>query len=151
MSLGIDFSGLPWVIFDLDGTLADIKHRLPEIRAGRYNDSMDKISGDTLKGDIYCIYDMAADGGYNVAIVTGRSEIYKQPTIDWLRKNKVTFDSLHMRGKSDFRSDDEVKLDIYLDNFKEKDVRFVVDDRDKVVAMWRSLGLTCLQCQDGDY
>ena len=30
-------------------------------------------------------------------------------------------------------------------------VRFVLDDRNSVVAMWRSLGLTCLQVAEGDF
>ena len=30
-------------------------------------------------------------------------------------------------------------------------VKFVLDDRNRVVEMWRSLGLTCLQVADGDF
>ena len=30
-------------------------------------------------------------------------------------------------------------------------VDYVLDDRNQVVEMWRSLGLTCLQVADGDF
>lgn len=31
------------------------------------------------------------------------------------------------------------------------DIRRVYDDRNQVVAMWRSIGLPCLQVADGDF
>ena len=32
-----------------------------------------------------------------------------------------------------------------------KDILFVVDDRQQVVNMWRDNGITCLQCDKGDF
>ena len=57
-----------------------------------------------------------------------------------------------MRGDKDSRPDSEVKQDI-LKQLKDegKEILFVVDDRQSVVDMWRTSGITCLQCKKGDY
>jgi len=57
-----------------------------------------------------------------------------------------------MRKDNDFRPDEEIKKEIY-NNFIKDDynIFFVLDDRTKVVNMWRSLGLTCLQVADGNF
>ena len=57
----------------------------------------------------------------------------------------MTFrDNLLMRPSDDNRYDDEVKLD-HLKEIIKEDVWFVLEDRQMVVNMWRSLGLLCLQ------
>ena len=57
-----------------------------------------------------------------------------------------------MRADNDQRPDSEVKQDI-LNSLKAqgKKILFTVDDRQSVVDMWRANGITCLQCQKGDY
>ena len=50
-----------------------------------------------------------------------------------------------------FTPDDILKKDM-LDKFADiNDVFLVVDDRNKVVDMWRSLGLTVFQVADGNF
>lgn len=57
-----------------------------------------------------------------------------------------------MRPEGDIRKDSIVKRELF-----EKYVRpyynieFVLDDRNQVVEMWRSLGLKCLQVAEGDF
>ena len=42
--------------------------------------------------------------------------------------------------------------EIYDNELKGKyNIKFIVDDRDQVVKMWRSLGLTVLQCAEGNF
>jgi hypothetical protein len=48
----------------------------------------------------------------------------------------------------DFR----VKYDLFSEYIRDKySVKFVLDDRQQVVDMWRRLGLKCLQVQAGDF
>jgi hypothetical protein len=57
-----------------------------------------------------------------------------------------------MRKSGDYRKDYEVKKEIYETYIKDKfNVLCVLDDRQSVVDMWRSLGLTCLQVNYGDF
>ena len=57
-----------------------------------------------------------------------------------------------MRPEGDFRKDAVVKLELFDEHVREHfDVKGVVDDRDAVVAMWRSLGLMCMQVAPGNF
>jgi hypothetical protein len=48
------------------------------------------------------------------------------------------------------RSDVKAKREMLRGVDKDK-ILFVVEDRSRVVEMWRSEGLTCLQCAHGDF
>ena len=53
---------------------------------------------------------------------------------------------------TDFRPDEEIKKEIYFNKIiNNYNILFVLDDRAKVVKMWRELKLTCLQVDDGDF
>ena len=57
-----------------------------------------------------------------------------------------------MRKNNDFRGDEIIKKEIYIEKIKDKyNILFVLDDRQKVVNMWRDLNLTCLQVANGDF
>ena len=57
-----------------------------------------------------------------------------------------------MRKDKDFRPDNEAKKDLYEEYIKDKfEIEFVLDDRDRVVKMWRELGLRVLQVEEGDF
>lgn len=59
---------------------------------------------------------------------------------------------LFMRPEYDRRPDTEVKQEIYLKKIKPfYNIIAVWDDRDSVVAMWRSHGLDCFQVQPGNF
>ena len=55
-----------------------------------------------------------------------------------------------MRSTGDHRNDAIVKQELYEQEIAGKyNVDFCVDDRDRVVDLWRSLGLTCFQVAEG--
>jgi hypothetical protein len=55
-----------------------------------------------------------------------------------------------MREAGDKCKDAIVKKELYETHIvPHYTVQFVLDDRDQAVAMWRDLGLTCLQVADG--
>jgi predicted kinase len=139
------------VIFDLDGTLADISHRLHHIKNGSNNwDAFFAECGnDSVIESIRELAQIVDGQGYKIILVSGRTDKVYGQTIAWLAKHNVPFDELHMRRDGDYRQDFIVKSEI-LDNLLAdgNDIAFVVDDRPSVVAMWRERGLTCLQCRD---
>lgn len=76
----------------------------------------------------------------------------------WLKKNmrgplSETHDALFMREKGDFRKDCYVKFELYHEEIAPQyDVKYVFDDRNQVVDMWRNgCKLTCLQVADGNF
>lgn len=91
---------------------------------------------------------------HEIIFMTGRVEQLRSVTLEWLSKylSFLPDYELLMRSEFDVRHDSDVKKDLYETLVAPfYDVLFVLEDRNSVVEMWRSLGLVCLQCQDGDF
>ena len=57
-----------------------------------------------------------------------------------------------MRNTADTRKDSIIKKEIYDAHIKDKYyIELVLDDRDQVVRLWRSLGLPTFQVNYGDF
>lgn len=138
------------VIFDIDGTLADLSHRLHHIQNGSRNwDAFFAECGnDAVIEPIRSLAVLLAPQ-HKLILVSGRSDTVRSETEEWLAKHGIPFAELHMRRAGDYRQDTIVKSEI-LDRLLAagNEIAFVVDDRPSVVAMWRERGLTCLQCRD---
>ena len=148
------------VIFDLDGTLADIDTR--RALSLDMNGKMDwdkffdpqNIKLDEPNTPVIKMAQMLDSQGFNIVIFSGRSKSTYRTTRQWLIQNDVPFDDLHMRPTSDdwhFMKDSTLKQ-IWLDTLNDKDDVFAVfDDRNQVVDMWRKNGLTTFQVADGNF
>lgn len=139
------------VIFDIDGTLADATHRLHHIQNGNRNwDAFfAECVNDPLIEPIRDLAQVMDARGFRIVLVSGRSNVIRGETVDWLNAHSVPCHDLRMRKAGDYRKDDVVKSEI-LDALLAEglEIAWVVDDRPSVVAMWRARGLTCLQCRD---
>ena len=169
------------VIFDLDGTLANIDAR--RLKAGSPSGKTptpskmdwdvffdpDNIKLDTPNDPLIKMAQLFKKDGFKIVIFSGRNDRSFDTTKQWLNQNDVPFDLLVMRPdkfKSDswpiadgnpatsdmrFMPDDILKKKM-LDTFVDiNDVFLVVDDRQKVVDMWRDLGLNTFQVAPGDF
>ena len=88
----------------------------------------------------------------NVIIVTGRSESARVGTEMWLKKYGVPYDKILMRADGNMTKGDELKRILYENEIKDKYyVDFVLEDSTKVVKMYRDLGLTVLQPNEGKF
>lgn len=131
-------------IFDIDGTLAEMSGRSPY--------DWQRIHEDTVKEDIRGLLWNLADSDNQIIIVSGRDGACYETTEKWLKDNEIDYTSLFMRPTGDNRKDSLVKAEIFWrDIAPYYYVVGVVDDRNSVVDMWRSIGLTCLQCANGDF
>ena len=85
--------------------------------------------------------------------MSGRDEAARRPTTNWLVYNRIHYDALFMRTAGDARKDSVVKKVLYEAHVKgQYFVKFVLDDRNQVVDLWRlELGLPCLQVNYGDF
>jgi predicted kinase len=140
------------VIFDIDGTLADISHRLHHIKNGNRNWAAfnSNVSNDTPIPQLHRLLRTLHQQGYRILLVSGRGEEIRQPTINWLENHNLDiYSRLYMRPVGDYRRDTIIKQEILQQihaDFPTDSIEFVVDDRSSVVDMWRSSGLVCLQC-----
>lgn len=134
------------VIFDIDGTLAH--------RTGRSPYDEDKVLEDDPNDSITMLYEMVnnSPSHHRSFIFSGRSEDCREDTLAWLEKYAIYHDGLFMRPSGDKRKDSIVKEELFNEHIKDKyNVLFIVDDRSQVVSMWRSLGITVLQCAEGNF
>ena len=143
------------VLFDVDGTLASIDHRRaylakspPDWKA--FNAEM---GNDVPNANVASLYKaLWSSNCYELILVTGRNERSRALTEQWLVWNEIPFSRLLMRADRDQRADHVIKeelLDLLLSEGKE--IAFTVDDRQQVVDMWRRRGITCFQCDVGDF
>ena len=150
------------VIFDLDGTLADITKRRE--MSTKENGKIDwdiffdpnNIWFDLPNEPVITMAQLLSDK-HRIVIFSGRSKATKDETKRWLKKFDVPFDVIKMRPTSNewkFMPDDELKqhwLDSLFKDEKKQDILCVFDDRQKVVDMWRRNGITCFQVDDGKF
>ena len=169
------------IIFDLDGTLAIIdKRRIAAGKTvdGVPTNKMDwdvffdpdnVINLDEPNPPVIQMAQLFKQQGFNIVIFSGRNDRSFFATKLWLKQNDVPFDLLVMRpdkfkdeswpiaagnpATPDMRfMPDEILKKQMLDTFVDKDdVLMCVDDRQKVVDMWRAEGLTCFQVAPGDF
>lgn len=132
------------LIVDIDGTLAHMNNRTPYDYTKVKNDFCDVFIKDIVEK-----YDK---DGFLILIVSGREDSCYDETKRWLYENDIPYDRLFMRKTEDKRSDDIIKKEIYENEIEPfYSVFFCLDDRDRVVKLWRSLGLKCLQVEFGSF
>lgn len=129
------------IIVDIDGTLAHMNDRSPYDPSKYHEDTVDEV-----------VRDLTNNFKGTVLLCSGRDDTYKDVTVKWLKDNEIQYDSLFMRRANDRREDSIVKEEIYLEKIEPAyEVLFVLDDRDRVVRMWRKNGLKCLQVAEGNF
>mgnify|MGYP000162005508 FL=1 len=164
------------VIFDLDGTLANIEVRRD--KSLKPNGKLDWeifaapssiMDWDTPNEPVIKMAQMFKADGFKIVIFSGRNDRGFVATNHWLTRYDVPHDLLVLRpdkfkanswpiangnqATPDMRfMPDEILKKAMLDTFVDiNDVFLVVDDRDKVVKMWRDLGLNTFQVAPGDF
>lgn len=132
------------IICDIDGTLAHMKDRSPFDWSRVGEDEVDPVIRDLLN---------ALKEKYTIILVSGRDEVCRENTENWLRKNGIPHHvAPFMRSENDNRKDTVIKRELFENYIRyHYNVEFVLDDRNQVVDMWRSLGLKCLQVAEGDF
>jgi phosphoglycolate phosphatase-like HAD superfamily hydrolase len=143
------------VVFDIDGTLANIEHRLDYVRSKPKNwAAFDAgIPNDKVNHPVAAIFHQMVDAGHEVILASGRNERSRQATVDWFAANSLRgWKRLYMRKADDFRGDDIVKQEILdqiiADYGKKPDMVF--DDRPRVVRMWRDAGIFVFNVYQGE-
>jgi len=135
----------PAIICDLDGTLALMNGRNPFDASTCEQDILNEPIGQLVKS--------YAEQGTKIILLSGRTDNYKEETKRWLEKYEIPYEKLLMRKHRDRRKDAVIKKEIVDNEIKGKYfVRFVLDDRNQVVDMWRNdIGYACFQVYYGDF
>ena len=138
------------VIVDMDGTLADIQHRLHYVtgpgkkRWKQFFRAMDR--DEPIDVVVRWVRNLAPE--YITVIITGRTDEYRKLTEDWLETHGIKYAKLLMRREGDHRPDTVVKREL-LDTVGRERVAFAIDDLPAVCAMYRECGLRVFQVSSG--
>jgi predicted kinase len=139
------------VIFDLDGTLFDVDHRLHHLEgetkdwSGFFGD----MHLDSVIEPIAMLVRVLHKAGVAILFVTARPSDgdYRQVTMDTCALHDLPFHKLYMRRGGDFRRDDLVKADLLKEALDDGyEPILAIDDKTNVTEMWRSFGIVALQC-----
>jgi len=141
-------SNLPHaIIVDLDGTVC--------IHNGRSPYEWEKCDTDLPNIPVIELIETYLATKSQVIFLSGRDGRALDKTLKWLKNNIRLYDrgwDLFMREPKDTRKDCIIKRELFDKHIKDKYyVDFVLDDRNQVVKLWRSMGLTCLQVAEGNF
>jgi len=145
---------MPIMVFDIDGTLADIEHRRHFVRSKPTNwrAFFAGIPNDAINDPVAYMYWNSIKAQNCVILASGRGEETREATESWLSTNGlVGYSKLYMRRERDYRPDDIVKkeiLDQIIQEYGKPDVWF--DDRPKVVKMLRNNGVFVVDVYQGE-
>ena len=175
---------IPTVIFDIDGTLADIEHRRHFVEGKKkdfdtFNAAMVDDTPNTPIVDLLHMY-LSRFEPTQVIFCTGRMEQYREVTRNFLldaceveeflslvmdyhrhepkyrRMVEHDLDTYLLMRPDERRHDPDYQikqemLDYILKTVDKKNILCAVDDRKRVVDMWRANGITCLQVAEGNF
>ena len=142
------------VIFDVDGTIADVEHRRHFVNGNNDWDSFRKETvNDTPVQWVCDIAKRHISQGDEVAFFSAGNEserdITERQISEWIGDGHK---GVFLRPDGDYRCDAEFKSEL-ADRFEDigGQIDLVYDDRNKVVDMWRQRGTTVVQVADGDF
>lgn len=91
----------PIVIVDIDGTIADVRHRLHHIKGTRRKDwqaFFEAMEHDIpISAMIAKVHELEKD--HDIIVVTGRPEHYRKRTEKWLNEHGMRYLRLFMRPR----------------------------------------------------
>ena len=136
----------PIAVFDIDGVLADVRHRLHfvESRPKRWHAFFAAAEADGLLAEGAALL-RSLSATHEVRYLTGRPERLRAVTEAWLRDYTLPSEPLAMRPARDRRPSRVFKRDQLTAWLAEdRRIELVVDDDPQVVAMVEDLGLPVL-------
>ena len=118
-------------MFDIDGVVADVRHRLHHLRRHRWHRFFDDAHLDPLLSQgAALVADLAEQ--HEIVWLTGRPDWLRDVTADWLRHYDLPGEELHMRPDGDYRPARAYKLSV-LRSLQSRGIAAVVDDDSEVV------------------
>ena len=150
----------PIYIFDIDGTLSLLDHRLHFLEnksdPDRWLKFYQECDKDLPNMPVINTMQLLAYAGAEILFFTGRTEAVRGKTIDWLMEftgyapNNA---KLTMRPNGNYTKDSVLKQS-WLDKMFLGDIdriAAVFDDRQQVVDMWRRNNIVCFQVAEGKF
>jgi hypothetical protein len=136
----------PLAVFDIDGVLADVRHRVHFLEGHRKSWSafFNAAPRDGLHQEGYELATEAAQD-CDIAYVTGRPDWCRADTEEWLSRHGLPPGDLRMRRNGDHRPAHVAKLDLLQRLAHDRVVAVVVDDDLDVCDAYERAGFAVLR------
>ena len=138
----------PVVVFDVDGTLMDEKHRAHLRDEKKWDEYFDLCHLDTPIQSVIDKLIEYKNNGYEIWVMTGRKESCKEKTIKSFEENGIVFDHIKMRGE-DVMIPDYVLKPAWIGKYIGKErVEAIYDDNPRVLEGFRKKGLNAIDVSE---
>jgi phosphoglycolate phosphatase-like HAD superfamily hydrolase len=131
----------PYAVIDIDGVLADVRHRLSHLAATPkdWTGFFAAAPRDPpLAEGVAVARQLAAD--HQLVILSGRPERYRAATVTWLREHDLPTEALLMRRDGDRRPARVTKIEALRNLSRTGRVAILVDDDPAVCAAAEAAG-----------
>ena len=137
---------LPLAVIDLDGVIADVRHRLHHIDGAKKNwpAFFAEVGSDDVLPEGRAVVDRLA-GDHEILYLTGRPERTRPATEDWLTRHELPRGRVIMRRDDDRRPARMVKPALLRSLSRGRQIAVVVDDDPAVCDALRAQGWPVLQ------
>lgn len=131
----------PLAIIDVDGVVADVRHRLHHLEGRRkhWQAFFEAAHLDGLHDEGKAIVEQLRPD-HEIVYLTGRPRWLERVTLDWLAEHGLDGHRLVMRPDTDTRPAAVLKVDVLRTLAKGRTVAVVVDDDDRVIAAMTQAG-----------
>lgn len=138
------------VIYDMDGTLCDVRSIRHYVIGKKRNFKKFHTESVNCPGNMDVVEAAKRDhkNGLAVLIVTARSDEFGTHTAYWLDGQGVEFDKMYMRKAGDYRQDSTVKREI-LDQIKRDGYNVIraYDDNPSIWEVWEQNGIETIRVE----
>lgn len=134
----------PVAVFDIDGTLLDDIHRKHYRDSAQWEEYFKRCVHDTPISHVISLTHQYKNMGYEVWLMSGRSEDIMQETLDSLARHNVAFDHIKLRH-TDSRLPAQFLKPAWISRYIGRErVRVVFDDSPEVIAGFQKKGLNVI-------
>ncbi len=132
-------------VIDLDGVLADVRHRLRfvESRPKDWGAFFRAAPADPVLEEGRRVVEALAEV-HEVVYLSGRPEYCRGDTLDWLARHHLPAAPVHLRPWGDHRPARELKVATLRELARERDIAVLVDDDALVCEAARAAGFDVL-------
>lgn len=138
----------PLAVFDLDGTLADTRHRLHHLEGSpkRWDAFFRAAVDDTpLDDGVALALERAED--CDIVYVTGRPERCRRDTEEWLERYGLPRGRIWMRSDRDRRPARTTKLELVKRLARNRTIEVIVDDDELVCDAYQAAGFRVVRAR----
>ena len=136
------------VVFDIDGTLLDETHRKHLRDEKKWNEYFQECDKDTPIYEIIELTHFYKNKGFDIHIMSGRSDIILDKTIDSLKKYNIVYDKIRLRSNNNHTPDYLVKPSWVKKEIGVERVEIIFDNDERVIENFNKLNIKTINVND---